>query len=68
MKLSTYSKLFYEATKDVEYCCYCLEPRGAKYACCQENHFVPFSDLYEDDQEAIIRDEWEAAFPEGERK
>jgi hypothetical protein len=37
-----------------EYCCYCLDPKGSKYSCCKENHFVPFSDLYEDDQNYLI--------------
>jgi len=44
------------------YCCYCCDPKGEKYSCCSENHFVPFGDLYEDQQEEIIEaelDEWE---------
>ncbi len=40
----------------MNYCCYCLEPQGDKYHCCQENHFVPFSDL-DDDQKAVIRED-----------
>lgn len=40
-----------------EYCCYCLTPKGCKWSCCQENHFVRFSDLYEEDQEALIQNE-----------
>lgn len=39
------------------YCCYCLEPKRAKFACCQENHFVTFSDLYPEDQDAMIQDQ-----------
>ena len=44
------------------YCCYCSEAKWGKISCCKENHFVPFGDLYEDQQEAIIEeqmDEWE---------
>ena len=39
------------------YCCYCGDRKGDKYVCCEENHFVTFSDLYEEDQNAIIEDE-----------
>ena len=39
------------------YCCYCLESKGDKYQCCEENHFVPFDDLYEDQQAQILEDE-----------
>ena len=39
------------------YCCYCLTPKGEKYHCCQENHFVPFEDLDEDQQAEIIEGE-----------
>jgi hypothetical protein len=39
------------------FCCYCLEPQGSKYHCCQENHFVPFGDLYLNDQEEILDNE-----------
>jgi hypothetical protein len=42
---------------DVEFCCYCLEQKGDKWSCCKENHFVPFQDLYLEDQKEII--EWE---------
>lgn len=41
----------------IEYCCYCLQPQGDKYHCCQENHFVPFEDLYIDEQKDIIEEE-----------
>jgi hypothetical protein len=37
------------------YCCYCCEPK-AYGSCCGENHFVPFEDLYEEDQEAMIEE------------
>ena len=37
-----------------EYCCYCLTPKGEKFHCCSENHFLPFDDLYEEDQAALL--------------
>lgn len=39
------------------YCCYCGEPKGDKFMCCEENHFVPFNDLDEETQAAILEDE-----------
>ena len=47
---------------NVRYCCYCLEPQEDKIGCCQENHFVTFSDLYPEDQQEIINSEIELAF------
>ena len=41
------------------YCPYCLEPKGEKWQCCQENHFVPFEDLDEDLQKEILEGEQE---------
>ena len=40
-----------------EYCCYCCTPKGSKYVCCGECHFVQFSDLYEEDQNELIQNE-----------
>jgi hypothetical protein len=47
-----------DAIQDLQgtYCCYCAELQGSKYSCCQENHFVPFEDLYEEDKEAMIEE------------
>ena len=39
---------------DIPYCCYCLEPQGDKWHCCQENHFIEFKDLDIEDQKEII--------------
>ena len=39
-----------------EYCCYCLTPRGERFSCCQENHFVEFKDLPPEDQAALRED------------
>jgi hypothetical protein len=47
-----------DAIKDLShglYCCYCCEPKTYG-SCCQENHFVEFADLYEEDKEAMIED------------
>jgi hypothetical protein len=38
------------------YCPYCGEPKGDKWVCCEENHFVPFEDLYEDMQQEILNE------------
>ena len=43
-------------TDDTEYCCYCSESRGSRLSCCQENHFVPFNDLYPEDQAALLEE------------
>ena len=45
------------ADTNTQYCCYCCEPQGDKWHCCQENHFVPFSDLYSEDQQAIFEEQ-----------
>jgi hypothetical protein len=37
------------------YCVYCTNPKNYG-SCCGENHFVPFEDLYEEDQEAMIEE------------
>ena len=61
------SKSLYEAIRaeflasDQEYCCYCLQPKES-YSCCQENHFVTFRDLYEDEQKEIINEEFDNAY------
>lgn len=38
----------------IEYCVYCMEPKGGKHSCCQENHFIPFEDFDNQDQMDII--------------
>jgi hypothetical protein len=52
---------YQEEFHDVMYCCYCCTPQDGKWGCCQENHFVPFQDLYPEDQTAIIEGEIEWA-------
>jgi hypothetical protein len=55
-----------EELASTTFCCYCLEPQGSKWRCCQENHFVPFGDLYPDDQEGIL--DYEVELYEGDKK
>ena len=43
-----------EQFADIEYCYYCLEPKGESYSCCQENHFIEFKDLDLEEQKHII--------------
>jgi hypothetical protein len=43
--------------KSTKYCYYCLEPKGDKYHCCQENHFGTFADLDKEDQLLILEEE-----------
>jgi CRISPR/Cas system CMR-associated protein Cmr3 (group 5 of RAMP superfamily) len=42
---------------DELYCCYCMEPQGEKYHCCQENHFMKFSDFDDETKKEFIA--WE---------
>jgi hypothetical protein len=46
---------------DHKYCCYCCQPQTS-FHCCQENHFVSFGDLYPEDQQAIIDEEFDNAY------
>jgi hypothetical protein len=46
-----------EQFSDIPYCCYCLEPKGESYSCCQENHFIEFKDLDIEEQKEIINAE-----------
>ena len=58
--MKTLFEQYREEFKGIEYCCYCLEPKGDKYHCCQENHFIPFEDLYIEQQMEIVDDEIES--------
>lgn len=49
-----------EEFQGIEYCCYCLETKGVKYHCCQENHFVAFEYLDIEDQMEIVNGEIES--------
>lgn len=37
-----------------EYCAYCLKPRADQLSCCEENHWMKFSELPKDDQDTLI--------------
>lgn len=59
MKLKTFAdEIKDDFMKSSEmYCCYCVKPKGDKFSCCLENHFVEFSDLDEESQQLLIDDE-----------
>jgi hypothetical protein len=64
MTHTSFRELVRKELENTTFCCYCLEPQDGKYHCCQENHFVPFGDLYLNDQEEILDneiDEYEGA-------
>ena len=48
---------------NVEYCPYCMNPRGGKRVCCGEVHFMPFKDFDLQEQMDIAHQEWEMAHP-----
>jgi hypothetical protein len=48
---------YVEEFSDIHYCPYCLLTKGNKIVCCQEADFIPFKDLYIDQQKLIIEDE-----------
>lgn len=48
---------YMELMGQVEFCPYCMEEKENKTSCCQENHFVPFSDLDTGTQLEIIKEE-----------
>ena len=55
--MKTLFELYREQFSDILYCCYCLEPKGDRWSCCQENHFIEFKDLDIEEQKIIINDE-----------
>jgi len=58
MKLKNFAQEIKEEMQqsDTKYCCYCLMPQDGKLGCCQENHFVTFNDLYEEDQKFLMQE------------
>jgi len=54
MTYTSFRELVRQELASTTFCCYCLEVQGSKWHCCQENHFVPFGDLYPDEQESIL--------------
>jgi len=61
-KVKSYIEEFREQEANIEYCPYCTERRDNKHSCCQENHFVPFSDLDDQTQMEIIKEEYDNAY------
>jgi len=43
-----------QLASSTEYCYYCGTPRGDRIGCCGANHFGTFSDMYKEDQDAIV--------------
>lgn len=60
-------EMYREEFQDIEYCCYCLEPKDGKHGCCSENHFIPFQDLDIEEQMSIIDGEIAMAAWQAER-
>lgn len=58
-EMKTFYQQAAEELSDVEYCCYCCEPKGDKISCCHEVHFLEFKDLDEDAQRDIIESEYD---------
>lgn len=46
----------------VHYCPYCMEPKGDKRSCCEENHFLEFQDFDDETQNQIVQDEYDSTF------
>lgn len=57
--VKTFMEQAAEDLRNVEYCCYCLEPKGDKISCCGELHFLPFCELDMDTQREIIESEYD---------
>lgn len=55
--MKTLFEQYREQFSDILYCCYCFEPKGESYSCCQENHFIEFQELDIEDQKEIIEAE-----------
>ena len=55
--MKTLFEQYREQFYDILYCCYCLEPKGESYSCCDENHFIEFKDLDIEEQKEIINAE-----------
>lgn len=62
-------KNFYEEIRsefmasEQEYCAYCCSVREGT-GCCGENHWIEFKDLENDEQDAIINEEFNKAYGE----
>lgn len=45
---------------DMQYCLYCLTPKGDKLHCCEESDFGTFAELPKEDQAILVEEEVEA--------
>ena len=57
VNMKTLFEQYREQFSDILYCCYCIEPKGESYSCCDENHFIEFKDLDIEEQKEIINAE-----------
>jgi hypothetical protein len=57
VNMKTLFEQYRDQFADIPYCCYCLEPKGESWSCCDENHFIEFKDLDIEDQKEIINAE-----------
>jgi hypothetical protein len=56
MKIKEELQEIYKQEANTPYCCYCLQPQDDKIGCCQENHFVAFKYLNQQDQQQIAEE------------
>lgn len=61
-QMKTYFQEFLDDSAEVEYCDYCLTPRGHKASCCGETHFTEFQYIPDDEQKQIVQREYDKAF------
>jgi hypothetical protein len=56
-KTKTYKELLDSELRNSDqlYCCYCLA-RKHSYSCCGENHFVTYSELYDEDKDVLAQE------------
>jgi hypothetical protein len=55
--MKTLFQTYVSEFSDIHYCPYCLTIKGDKIVCCQEADFIPFKDLYIEQQKEIINAE-----------
>ena len=58
--MKSWVEQYLDEQADVEYCPYCMNERGNKFACCGEVHFIKFSEMELHEQMEIAHQEWEA--------
>lgn len=60
--MKTYFQEYLDENAEVEYCDYCLNPKGHKQSCCGEVHFTELQYIPEDEQRQIVQREYDKAF------